>query len=104
LVGEVTVAPREFDYGRSARIFPWYGLAEHDRFACNCGWIGVFREMSNEWFEELIDGSCPRCGTMLAIRTLPTIDEAREAAALGNPEAAKELASIEAQKRRATSP
>ena len=56
---------------------------------------GVFREMSNRIFDELIDGSCPRCDTMLAIRSLPTLDEIRAAAAIGIPEAVAELRSIE---------
>ena len=85
---------RVFEYG-SSRVFRWYDLQEHDEFICQCGWTGVFREMSNGFFDELIDDSCPRCDTMLAIRSLPTLDEIREAAAVGIPQAVAELRSID---------
>ncbi len=84
-----------FHYTGSARVFGWYDLQEHDQFICPCGWTGVFREMSNGFFDELIDGSCPNCDTMLSIRSLPTLDEIRAAAAVGIPEAVAELRSIE---------
>jgi len=80
---------RVFEYG-SSRVFRWYDLQEHDEFSCQCGWTGVFREMSNGFFDELIDGSCPRCDTMLAIRSLPTLGEIRAAAAVGIPAASIE--------------
>ena len=89
-------APTELDYRGSARIFRWYDVDEEDRFSCRCGWVGTFREMSNGWFEALIDGSCPSCDTMLVIRNLPTIDEIRDAAVRGVPEAVEQLRSIQA--------
>ena len=89
-------APAEREYRGSARIFGWYGVDEQDRFSCGCGWVGTFREMSNGWFEALIDGSCPSCDTMLVIRNLPTIPEIRDAAARGVPEAVEQLRTIQA--------
>lgn len=86
-----------FEYAGSARIFPWYGLAEDALFRCRCGWQGTFREMDNGWFEELLDGSCPVCDTMLAIRSFATEAEIREAAASGNAQAAEQLRSLESR-------
>ena len=86
-----------FEYGGSARIFRWYGLDEDALFRCRCGWQGTFQEMDNGWFEELIDGTCPTCDTMLAIRSFATIDEVREAAARGDRDAVEQLRSLEAR-------
>lgn len=93
----MTYEATTYAYSGSARIFRWHDLRERDVFVCRCGWTGVFREMSNGWFEELIDGSCPTCDTMLAIRSFATLDEIREAAAAGNAEAADQLRDLEAR-------
>ena len=85
-------------YTGSARVVRWYDVGEHHRFACACGWSGAFREMSISGFDELVDGSCPSCDTMLIVRSFPTKDEIREAAAAGNREAAEELARMEGRK------
>lgn len=87
--------PPTYEYAGSALIYKWYDLDERAAFSCRCGWQGVFREMDNGWFEELIDGTCPSCDTMLAIRSFATIDEIRAAAARGNRDAAEQLRSIE---------
>ncbi len=92
--------PRRFEYDTSARRFAWYELQEADVFACQCGWTGVFSELDHEWFEALVDGSCRSCGTMLAIRSHATFDEIRRAAAAGDPEAIKELPSVDEMERR----
>ena len=81
-------------YTGSARVLRWYDVGEHHRFACVCGWSGFFREMSIGEFDELVDGSCPTCDTMLIVRSFPTKDEIREAAAAGNREAVEELSRI----------
>ena len=87
--------PRIHSYSGSAKIFRWYDLAEEDRFQCECGWIGNFMDLSREMFEELVDGSCPSCDRMLAIRSYPTLPEIRAAAEAGDPKAVEQLESIE---------
>lgn len=86
------------EYAGSARIFRWYGLDDDAPFRCRCGWQGNFREMDHGWFEEVLDGSCPVCDTMLAIRSFATEAEVREAAANGNAQAVEQLASLESRK------
>jgi len=83
-------------YSGSAHISHWYGINERDRFVCQCGWAGTFKEMNNGFFAELIDGTCPTCDTMLAIRSLPTRDEIRTAAEAGIPEAMEQWRQIQA--------
>lgn len=85
-------------------IFRWHSLPDEDRFQCECGWIGTFMDLSRESFEELVDGSCPSCDRMLAIRSLPTLPEIRQAANGGDPDALEQLASIEGSARAEGSP
>lgn len=80
---------RRLAYTGSARVVRWYEVDEEQRFVCACGWTGRVREMSIGGFDELIDGSCPDCETMLIIRSFPTRDEIRVAAAAGNRDAAR---------------
>jgi hypothetical protein len=47
----------------------------------------VFRALLGD----LLDASCPRCDTMLAIRSHPTIDETQAAAEAGDPRAIAQL-------------
>ena len=91
----MTEQPRIHPYSGSAKIFRWYDLPEDDQFQCECGWTGSFMDLSREMFEELVDGSCPSCERMLAIRSYPTIPEISAAAEAGDPKAAEQLESIE---------
>jgi hypothetical protein len=63
---------RTFKHTGSAQQFAWYALHEDDRFVCRCGWSGTFIETARDTHRELVDGSCPRCDTMLVIRSFPT--------------------------------
>jgi len=89
--------PREFTYGGSARIFSWYDVRDSDRFQCRCGWSGPIGEMVVEGYNELVDGSCPLCDQMLMIRSFPTLDEVRVAAARGDSGAISDLQHFEAK-------
>jgi hypothetical protein len=40
-----------------------------------CGWTGTFEQGEVELYSELMDTSCPRCDTMLALVSYPTIKE-----------------------------
>lgn len=99
----MTVA-RTHPYAGSARIFPWYGLSERDTFACRCGWSGTFTEMAREVYDELVDGTCQHCDTMLVIRRHPTETEIRRAAAAGNGDAIEQLRSMEDYRNQEQSP
>lgn len=74
-------------YAGRAHVTAWFDITDADRFECRCGWIGTFKEMDNDFFRELIDGSCPKCDRMLVVRAYPTAEEVRVAAAAGHVEA-----------------
>jgi predicted RNA-binding Zn-ribbon protein involved in translation (DUF1610 family) len=79
-----------------AEIHPYYADWETRQFGCrSCGWSGGSAQMSSELHAELVDYSCPRCGRMLLIVPLPTLDDIRAAAAAGSPDAVARLAEIE---------
>lgn len=96
--------PRTHPYAGSARIFHWYGLSESDTFACRCGWSGTFMDMAREIYDELVDGSCQQCDTMLVIRSHPTMPEIQADAAARNPGAVDQLRSIEHYRSQEQSP
>jgi hypothetical protein len=54
---------------------------------CRCGWVGRVKDAWMELFAELFDLSCPKCGAMLLIVSLPTREQTLAAAAMGNEEA-----------------
>jgi len=86
---------REYAYTGSARIVSTYAVHDDDRFVCICGWEGSLAELETEVFEQVADGSCPKCDRMLVIREFPTLAYMRRWAARGNAEAARDLARAE---------
>jgi hypothetical protein len=95
LGGDAVVDPRTFAYMGHARTFGWYDLLEEDRFTCQCGWSGSAGQSATELFHELLQGNCPQCDTMLYIRSFPTLEEIRVAAAQGDERAIEQLATVE---------
>jgi hypothetical protein len=79
-----------------AKHFSYYDPArQRDTFPCpQCSWQGTAAAMTREWFEALMDFSCPKCDTMILIVSYPTLVEIEEAASRGNAEAQSELARI----------
>lgn len=89
---------RRFQYEGHARTFAFYGIHDADVFACRCGWAGTTQQCVRDWFTEVVDGSCPKCETMLWIRNATiSLSEVRAAAAAGDPRAVSELAKAEAR-------
>ena len=39
-------------------------------FVCGCGWSGDHDELSVEEWADVLEGSCPQCGTTLAVVSL----------------------------------
>src|SRR4051812_7680742 len=76
---------------------------DYDRDAAltcpSCGWSGLGADHEN-YFEELLDVSCPKCDRMLLIVAFPTIEETRAAAAAGNARAQAELPNVDAREER----
>jgi hypothetical protein len=66
-----------------------------DEITCACGWCGDSRAMVMELHEEVTDYACPSCESMLLIVSHPDIEQVRQAAAEGNPEASQQLSIIE---------
>lgn len=96
MADQPSAAPsREYAYTGSARIVSAYAVHDDDRFVCPCGWQGSLTELDTEIFDELADGSCPKCDRMLLIREFPTLAQMRRWAARGNAEAARDLAGAE---------
>ena len=62
---------------------------------CACGWQGPASEASSELFDELYELQCPRCDARLAVVSLPTHDQVRDAAATGNERAQRDLVNVE---------
>lgn len=86
---------RRFAYQGSARQFSWYDLRDDDAFTCRCDWSGSAALCDTEYHEELVDGSCPTCDTMLYIRAFPTAADTRAAAVAGDRRAIAELPRVE---------
>jgi hypothetical protein len=66
-----------------------------DEITCACGWRGDSRAMAMELHEEVTDYACPACECTLLIISHPSIEQVRQAAAEGNPEAAQQLSIID---------
>lgn len=92
--GAMKAKLREITYSGSARVFTWHEVHDTDRFLCACGWSGTMGELVIEGIRELVDGPCPQCDRMLMIRSFPTIDEMREAAARGDWSTAEDVARV----------
>ncbi len=75
-----------------AKHFNGYDNWKQDRFECpECGWAGFGRDLSEEYYDQLYDGSCPKCDKILAIISYPSIGLTKKLAAEGHPEALTEL-------------
>lgn len=67
----------------SARHFDYFDdLWKTEVLECpKCHWLGTFEQGSVEYYDQLMDCHCPRCGSleapMLAIVSYPTLEEAR---------------------------
>ncbi len=62
-----------------ARHFGYYDDWKSAILECaQCGWKGTFQQGSEEYFGELMDSSCPKCDTMLAIVSYPTSRESEK--------------------------
>lgn len=84
--------PTTFEYQGSARTTDWFGVLDDDIFVCRCGWRGTTMQLSAGWYEQVIDGSCPQCDTMLLVRPRGATDrEIRRAAKAGHPSAIRML-------------
>lgn len=67
-----------------------------ETFICSeCSWTGQGEELSLETFDELFETHCPKCDSKFHVIGYPTLDEVKEAAAQGNPEAQMELRKFE---------
>jgi len=81
-------APRTYPYGGSARVVGWFSIWPDDVLECRCGWSGHLDQLDSGWYDEVIDGSCPTCDTMLVIRPRgATLAQARRALRTGHPDA-----------------
>lgn len=59
-----------------AEHFSYYNNWRSAILTCaKCGWHGTFEQGAVDYFEELMDSSCPTCDTILATVTHPTDDE-----------------------------
>ena len=56
--------------------------------------MGPFSDLGTEHFKELVEASCPSCGTTLAIVSFPTEADVRHAARQGNKRAQEELKGV----------
>lgn len=93
--GRAVTGVREYPYEGRARRFRWYELADDDIFVCRCGWRGTFSDCATEMFRDLVEATCQRCDTMLAIRAHPTTSQTRQAVAAGDTRAASELGHVD---------
>jgi len=94
--GELVSTTARYRSGPSAKLLGYYEYAPDTPLECpDCGWSGTGKDASQEMHRDLFDVSCPRCDQMLLVVGFPTIEETRQAAAAGNPEAIKELPNAE---------
>ncbi len=69
----------------------YYSDWETHTWSCECGWNGAGGDAWTELHDALVQVDCPECGSRLFLVDLPTPDQVRAAAAVGNEEAQKEL-------------
>ena len=89
------VEVRQFPYEGRARVIEYYDLLDSDIFECACGWCGTFDACVNGYFDGLTDATCRDCDRMLAIRSHPTPDHTRRAAAAGDVRAIGDLPAVD---------
>ena len=78
----------------AAKQVRYYDYRQIKTVECRCGWSGP-PGPCEDYFDALLDVTCPRCDTMLLIVLYPTDEETRKAAAAGNEEALAELQRLE---------
>src|SRR5262245_6484458 len=61
-----------------------------------CGWIGLAKDPESEEYTGLFVVSCPKCSRMLRVVPYPTIQQTKEAATAGSPEAFAALPTVQA--------
>ena len=84
--------PTTFEYQGSARVMGWFDVLDEDTFVCRCGWRGTTLQLAAGWQDEVIDGECGACDTMLLVRPRGATDrEIRRAAKAGHPGAIRML-------------
>jgi len=82
-----------------AQIVNYDDYDRHAIISCpSCDWSGPSAD-HEDYFEQLLDVTCPSCDTMLLIVSYPTPDETQAAAPAGNQEAVPEIAKQEDQGR-----
>lgn len=78
--------------GRVTYYDPW----EAEQATCDaCGWSGLGKEASVEYFEVVADVRCPECDRKLFMISNATAEEMRRAAAEGNEDAKFDLQMLE---------
>ena len=69
-------------------------------YECPCGWSGPSTQLDHEYFNALVQYSCPKCELSLLLVSHPTLDAVASAAKAGDIEAQQMM---ERQKANATS-
>ncbi len=77
----------------SAKILSFYDYDRERSISCPCGWSGICSE-NEDYFRQVLDIRCAKCDRMLLIVEYATHEETRTAAAAGNKQAIKDLASV----------
>ena len=83
----------------AAKQIRYYDYRRVETLECRCGWSGPPGPYE-DYFDALLDVTCPRCDTMLLIVPYPTDQETRDAAVAGDEEAIAELRRIEERERK----
>lgn len=71
--------------------FEYFSNWRDHTFTHSCGWTGKHSEASQELFNELFELNCPQCEGRLAVISLPTATQIKNAAKEGNAEALEML-------------
>ena len=75
---------------------PYYSDWRTRSWTCSsCTWTGSGGEATIEPFNDLFELNCASCDSRLTLISYPMVEEVRLAAASGNVEAIKDLASID---------
>jgi tetratricopeptide (TPR) repeat protein len=88
-----------YSSGPVAKVLRYYQYDKEAPLECaTCGWSGRSEEGDVGHFDEVFDVSCPDCDAMLLVVGWPTLEETREAAERGNPEARRALRDHQSRK------